>query len=148
MHTHYTLYYKLTQESVSVLQVHYVWMCNEIRGSYDKISVPEEISWAWLIMLHNSKNTDGNKVMIFSGIALYYGDQHLVCDASASGLLSSWGGGMVGEYQEKCGEKWMLWMGVWHIFKPHWSKSIFGYTYNSANNKWSKLPRCPNFSSV
>ena len=29
-------------------------------------------------MLHTLNNTDGNKLVIFSGIALYYGDNYIV----------------------------------------------------------------------
>ena len=59
-------------------------MCNEIEGSYDKImitivpSYTEKISpfVAVGIVTHAAacNNTDGNKLVIFSGMALYYGD--------------------------------------------------------------------------
>ena len=37
---------------------------------------------ALLLVLHTHNNTDGNKLMIFSGIASYYGDNYM------------WSGGM------------------------------------------------------
>ena len=33
---------------------------------------------ALLLVLHTHSNTDGNKLMIFSGIALYYGDTYIL----------------------------------------------------------------------
>ena len=32
------------------------------------------------------------------------------------------------------------------IFSNHSGPRVYLATYNSANNKWSKLPKCPNFS--
>ena len=34
----------------------------------------------------------------------------------------------------------MLWMGVWHIF----DHQNIVFAYNSTNNKWFELPKCPN----
>ena len=31
------------------------------------------------LALHTRNNTDGNKLVIFSGIALYYGDTYILC---------------------------------------------------------------------
>ena len=64
-------------------------MCNEIEGSYDKIIITIAPSYtgenitrllplALLLVLHTRNNTDGNKVVIFSGIAWYYGDNYIV----------------------------------------------------------------------
>ena len=64
-------------------------MCNEIEGSYDKIiitivpsytgkNITHLLPLALLLALRTRNNTDGNKLMIFSGIALYYGDTYIV----------------------------------------------------------------------
>ena len=64
-------------------------MCNEIEGSYDKIIITIVPSYtgknitrllllALLLVLRTHNNTDGNKLVIFSGIALYYGDTYIV----------------------------------------------------------------------
>ena len=64
-------------------------MCNEIKGSYDKIittivpsytgkNITHLLPLALLLMLHTRNNTDGYKLVIFSGIALYYGDTCIV----------------------------------------------------------------------
>ena len=69
--------------------VHYTWKWNEIEGLYDKIIITIVQSYtgknimsllllALLLMLHTRNNTDGNKVVIFSGIALYYGDTYII----------------------------------------------------------------------
>ena len=59
-------------------------MCNEIEGSYDKIIVTKKyhhlLSLALLLMLHAHNNTDGNKLVFFSGIALCYSDTYIVLD--------------------------------------------------------------------
>ena len=91
---------QVTWESVSVLQVTWesvsgtasharcIWTCNEIEGSYDKIIITIAPSYtgknitrllllALLLMLHTCNNTHGNKLVIFSGIALYYGDNYI-----------------------------------------------------------------------
>ena len=56
-------------------------MCIEIEGSYDKIIITIVPSYARkkyhsfvAIGVHTHNNTDSNKLMIFSSIALYYGD--------------------------------------------------------------------------
>ena len=64
-------------------------MCNEIKGSYDKIittivpsytrkNITHLLPLALLLMLHTRNNTDGYKLVIFSSIALYYGDTCIV----------------------------------------------------------------------
>ena len=64
-------------------------MCNEIEDSYDKIIITIVPSYtgknttrllplALLLMLRTHNNTDGNKLVIFSGIALYYGDTYII----------------------------------------------------------------------
>ena len=64
-------------------------MCNEIEGSYDKILITVAPSYtrknitsllllALLLMLCTCNNIDGNKLVIFSGIDLYYGDTYIV----------------------------------------------------------------------
>ena len=90
---------QVTRKSVSVLQVmqesvsgttshvRCVWTCNEIEGSYDKIiitilpsytrkNITRLLPLALLLVLRTCNNTDGNKLVIFSGIALYYGDTY------------------------------------------------------------------------
>ena len=53
-------------------------MCNEIEGSYDKIIITiVPLSLALLLILCTCNNTDGNKLVIFSGIASYYGDNYI-----------------------------------------------------------------------
>ena len=62
-------------------------MCNEIEGSYDKIvitivpsytgkNITRLLPLALLFVLRTHNNTDGNKFMIFFGIASYYGDNY------------------------------------------------------------------------
>ena len=90
---------QIMRESVSVLQVtresvsgttshmHCVWTCNEIGSSYDKIiitivpsytgkNITRLLPLALLLKLRTRNNTDSNKLVIFSGIALYYGDTY------------------------------------------------------------------------
>ena len=82
---------QVTRESVSgtTSHVRYVWTCNEIEGSYDKIiitivpsytgeNITRLLPLALLLVLRTRNNTDGNKLVIFSGIALYYGDNYIV----------------------------------------------------------------------
>ena len=91
---------QVTRQSVSVLQVtresvsgttshvRCVRTCNEIEGSYDKIiitivpsytgkNITRLLPLALLLVLHTRNNTDGNKLVIFSGIASYYGDNYI-----------------------------------------------------------------------
>ena len=107
---------QVTRESVSVLQVTWksvsgtasharcIWTCNEIEGSYDKIiitivpsytgkNITRLLPLALLLVLRTRNNTDGNKFLIFSSIASYYGDNYdkktpawksYVCKASHS----------------------------------------------------------------
>ena len=62
-------------------------MCNEIEGSYDKIIIVQSytgknitclLPLTLLFMLRTCNNTDGNKLVIFSRIALYNGDIYIV----------------------------------------------------------------------
>ena len=82
---------QVTRESVSGITSHVrcVWPCNEIKGSYDKFIITIVPSYtrknitcllllALLLVLRTRNNTDGNKLMIFSGIALYYGDNYIL----------------------------------------------------------------------
>ena len=82
---------QVTRESVSGTTSHVrcVWTCNEIEGSYDKIiitivpsytgkNITRLLPLALLLVLRTRNNTDGNKLVIFSGIALYYGDNYIV----------------------------------------------------------------------
>ena len=83
---------QVTRESVSGTTSHVrcVETCNEIEGSYNKIIITIVPSYtgknithllllALLLMLRTRNNTDGNKLVIFSGIALYYGDTYIIC---------------------------------------------------------------------
>ena len=64
-------------------------MCNEIEGSYDKIiitivpsytgkNIPRLLPLALLLVLRTRNNIDGNKLVIFSGIASYCGDTYII----------------------------------------------------------------------
>ena len=66
-------------------------MCNEIEGSYDKIiitivpsytgkNITRLLPLVLLLVLRTRNNTDGNKLVIFSGIASYYGDNYIISD--------------------------------------------------------------------
>ena len=80
----YQYYKSRKNKSVSgtASHAHCVWTCNEIESAYDKIIItivatklyrekyPSLICWRWHC-------TDGNKVLIFSGIASYYGDNYI-----------------------------------------------------------------------
>ena len=84
---------QVTRESVSGTTSHVrcVWACNEIEGLYDKIiitivprytgkNITRLLPLALLLVLRTRNNTDGNKLMIFSSIALYYGDTYIVSE--------------------------------------------------------------------
>ena len=73
-------------------------MCNEIKGSYDKSiittvpsytgkSITRLLLLALLLVLRTRNNTDGNKLMIFSGIASYYVDNYIIYNKD----LKRWG---------------------------------------------------------
>ena len=47
---------------------------NTIVPSYTGKKITHLLPLALLLVLHTHNNTDGNKLMIFSGIASYYGD--------------------------------------------------------------------------
>ena len=81
-------YCKSRENPYQVLQVMCA-ACNEIEGSYDKIIITIVPSYtgknitrllllALLLVLCTHSNTDGNKLVIFSGIALYYGDTYIL----------------------------------------------------------------------
>ena len=68
-------------------------MCNEIEKvcmikplSPQYQAIPENITSllpsVLLLELRTHNNTDGNKLVIFSGIALYYGDNYIIYVAS------------------------------------------------------------------
>ena len=68
----------------------YVWTYNKIRGLYYEITIIIVPSYtgknitrllplALLLVLRTRNNTDGNKLVIFSGIASYNGDNYIVC---------------------------------------------------------------------
>ena len=80
--------YQYCKSCYQVLQVTCT-ACNEIEGSYDKIiitivpsytgkNITHLLPLALLLMLRTHSNTDGNKLVIFSGIALYYGDTYIL----------------------------------------------------------------------
>ena len=43
-------------------------------------NVTSLLPFAMLLMLRTRNNTDGNKLVIFSGIASYYGDNYIIID--------------------------------------------------------------------
>ena len=52
--------------------------CVPCDGSYDKIIITTRLlPLALLFVLRARNNTDGNKLVIFSGIAFYYGDTYI-----------------------------------------------------------------------
>ena len=65
---------QVTRESVSSTYKSRVLHLNVQWGSYDKIIVPSYTGKNITRLLH----TDGNKLVIFSGIALYYGDTYII----------------------------------------------------------------------
>ena len=94
LHAIYNFYCKSCENFVSVQEVTLefvsgtashaccVWTCNEIESSYDKIIITIVPSYTrknitrllplpLLLMLCTCNNTDGNKLVIFSGIASY-----------------------------------------------------------------------------
>ena len=73
-------------------------MCNEIEGLYDKIIITIVSSYtgknitrllplALLVVLRTRNNTDGNKLRIFSSIALYYGDNNIAQNCYSANTL-------------------------------------------------------------
>ena len=98
-----------TQESVSVLPSHTrihiryyksracIWMCN---GLYDKIVITIVPSYTrqnithllplTLLLVPHTCNTDGNKVVIFSGVALFYVDTYLFLMLLLRHLAITW----------------------------------------------------------
>ena len=60
-------------------------MCNEIEGSYDyhhstrlyRKNITRLLPLALLLVLRTRNNTDSNKLVTFSVIALYYGDTYI-----------------------------------------------------------------------
>ena len=82
---------QVTRESVSDTTSHVrcVRLCNEIEGSYNKIiitivpsytgkNITRLLPLALLLVLRTRNNTDGNKLVIFSAIASYYGDNYIL----------------------------------------------------------------------
>ena len=81
-------YYKSRENPYQVLQVTCA-ASEHAMGSYDKIiitivpsctgeNITRLLPLALLLVLHTRNNTDGNKLVIFSGIALYYGDNYIL----------------------------------------------------------------------
>ena len=78
---------QITWESVSGTASHArcIWMCNEIEGSYDKSlspkyqAIPEKISRVCCnCHCFTRNNANGNKLVIFPNIALYFGDTYII----------------------------------------------------------------------
>ena len=78
---------QVTRGSVSVLQVTHTasnvqwnqrFIIITIVPSYTEKNITRLLPLALLLMLHTRNNTDGNKLVIFSGIALYYGDTYIL----------------------------------------------------------------------
>ena len=77
---------QVTRESVSVTTTRaLVWTCNEIEGSYDEIIITIVPSYTGNKNIYHSfvavgivtRAADGNKLVIFSNTALYYGDTYM-----------------------------------------------------------------------
>ena len=72
-------------------------MCYEIKGMYDKIIIMYVPSYTIKNILHptiallllNSTTQDSNKLMIFSIIALYYGDTYITTQFSVEFEINS-----------------------------------------------------------
>ena len=79
---------QITRESISGTTSHVrcVWTCNDLYAkiiitivpSYTRKNVTRLLPLALLLVLHTRSNTDGNKLVIFSSIALYYGDTYIL----------------------------------------------------------------------
>ena len=80
-------YYESCKNPYQVLQVTCT-ACERAMKSYDKIiitivprytekQITRLLPLALLLMPHTRNNADGNKLVIFSGIALYYGDTYI-----------------------------------------------------------------------
>ena len=80
-------YYKSRENPYQVLQVTCAASEHAMK-SYDKIIITIVPSYtrllplALLLVLRTRNNTDGNKLVIFSGIALYYGDNYIIYSTS------------------------------------------------------------------
>ena len=86
----YQYYYKLRENPYQVLQV--TWAASEcamkskvlmtkiiinIVQTYTKKNITRLLPLALLLMLYTWNNTDGNKLIIFSSIALYYSETYM-----------------------------------------------------------------------
>ena len=71
-------YYKSTKNQYQVLQVTHATpgLIITTVQSYTGKDITCLLLLAWLLMLHTRNNTDGNKLVIFFGITLYYGDTY------------------------------------------------------------------------
>ena len=70
---------QVTRESVSVLQITCAASVITIVPSYTGKIITRLLLLALLFMLRTRNNTDGNRLMMFSGIALYYSDTYITC---------------------------------------------------------------------
>ena len=52
--------------------------CKSRKNPYQVLQVTRLLPLALLLVLRTRNNTDGNKFVIFSGIALYYGDTYII----------------------------------------------------------------------
>ena len=66
--------------------MHCIWTCNEMKGLYDKIIITIVPGYTGKNITHllplQKYNINGNKLMIFPSIALYYGDTYTVPGSS------------------------------------------------------------------
>ena len=91
------LYYKSRENLYQILQSHDLYQALQVTCAtpeyamslYDKIiitivqsytekNITRSLPLALLLVLHTRNNTDSNKLVIFFGIPLYYGDSYIV----------------------------------------------------------------------
>ena len=56
----------------------FVWLNHYHHSTKKYREKNHSLPLAFLLMLHTHNNTDGNKLVIFSGIASYYGDNYII----------------------------------------------------------------------
>ena len=71
-------------ERAMKLKVHMIKSLSPWYQATPKKKITRLLLLALLLVLHTCNNTDGNKLVIFSGSALYYGDNYIVMNESAT----------------------------------------------------------------